>query len=495
MNIIDRAVAWLDPARGLKRAQMRKVLANYDGAEINRRTNHWRRARTDANGAFLGKLADLQSVSRDLTRNNPIAARALEVVTNNTVGTGIVPKIKARNGAKVKDGEAERLNDLLVELAETTQFDADGLHNLYGLQRLVMRTTVESGECLIRRRWRRPGDGFRVPFQMQVLEPDHLDTSKDGPTPSGGVIVQGVEFDAIGRRVAYHLFATHPGASTAWRSSRFTSNRIDASEIAHILRVDRPGQVRGVPWVAPAMVKLKDLAEYDDAQLMRQKIAACFAVFIHGSQMVDPVSAELPESEDRLENIAPGIIEHVPDGQGVSFASPPDVGGYLDVMRVSERRVAAAYGITYEALSNDYGNVNFSSGRMGWIEMARNVDSWRWNMLIPQMMGAFERWFLDGVGVSDDSAAPRKFKLDWTAPRREMIDPAKEMKAMKEAIRSRLMSWQEAMRVLGYDPATVITEFVEDDAAFDKNKIASDSDPRRPINGGDPVMVQADPGN
>jgi lambda family phage portal protein len=495
VNIIDRAVAWIDPQRGLKRAQMRRILAQYDGAEINRRTSHWRRPRTDANGAFLGKLVDLQTISRDLTRNNPMAARALEVVTNNTIGTGIVPKIKPRPGARPKEDDVAKLNEVLKNIAESTQLDADGMHNLCGLQRLIMRTTVESGECLIRRRWRRPSDGLRVPFQIQVLEPDYLDTTKDGPTASGGVIVQGVEFDVIGRRVAYHLYPMHPGATWAWRGGRFTSSRIDASEVAHVLRVDRPGQVRGVPWVAPAMIKIKDAGEYDDAQLMRQKIAACYAVFIHGGQAADPVSDVSPESADRLESIAPGIVEYVPDGQNVSFANPPNVDGYTEVMRISERRIAAAYGITYEALSGDYGNVNFSSGRMGWIEMARNVDSWRWNMFIPQFCARLERWFLDAYGISDDATAQRKYTMDWTAPHREMIDPAKELKAFKEAIRSGLMSWQEVLRMLGYDPVTVAAEIKEDQSLWDQLGVSLDCDPRRPSAGGDPVVVQADPQN
>ena len=74
-----------------------------------------------------------------------------------------------------------------------------------------MRSLVESGEVLVRLRERRVEDGLPVPLQLQVLEADHLDSGKTEELRDGGFILQGIEFDALGRRRAYWLYPTHPG--------------------------------------------------------------------------------------------------------------------------------------------------------------------------------------------------------------------------------------------------------------------------------------------
>lgn len=56
--------------------------------------------------------------------------------------------------------------------------------------------------------------------------------------------------------------------------------RVPASEIIHLFRPLRPGQIRGEPWLARALVKLNELDQYDDAELVRKKTAAMFAGFI-----------------------------------------------------------------------------------------------------------------------------------------------------------------------------------------------------------------------
>jgi capsid protein len=87
-------------------------------------------------------------------------------------------------------------------------------------------------------------------MRLQVLEPDYLDLHRNGVvTAGGGQIIDGIEFDKQGRRVAYWLFTSHPG-SARLMTTQFASVRVPADRVLHIYRVDRPGQVRGVPWLA-----------------------------------------------------------------------------------------------------------------------------------------------------------------------------------------------------------------------------------------------------
>lgn len=358
-NWLDRAIAFFAPRAGLRRQRARLagelLLRHYEAATAGRRTAGWFRGSQDANAAIFGYGGMLRDHARDLVRNNAYAASALATIVDHTVGWGIVgrPRKGSANEAAIR-----RAKELWREWAETPACDAEGRQNLYGLQRQVHRTVAEAGECLVRRRWRRPEDGLPIPLQLQVLEPDYLDTSKEGTTAGGGRIIQGVEFNAIGRRVAYWLFREHPGASLAAVSAFGfgASQRIPASEILHVYRPERPGQVRGVSWFAPVILKMKDVDEYDDATILKAKIAACLAVI---TSDVDGTAPPLGESKDgktpgEIDLIEPGMILNVPPGRNVQVVQPPSVNEHAPFMQVSLHQIATGLGVTFEDLTGDY---------------------------------------------------------------------------------------------------------------------------------------------
>lgn len=481
MNILDRVIATLAPETGARRAKARARMrayenarALYDGASVSRRTAGWRRVSTDANAEIVhGVLGRLRDTSRDLVRNNPYARRGIDAITHNVVGAGVIPQFRSAS-----QSATDALEAMAVEHLDTTAVDADGRHNLYGLQALAMRAVAESGEVLVRRRRRRPEDGLPLPFALQVLESDFLDSSKNGDMGNGNIAVQGVEFDRLGRRVAYWMFDEHPGSTGTMRLPQ--SRRVPAQDVAHVYRMDRPGQVRGVPWLAPVILRMHDYADYEDAQLMRQKIAAVFAAFVTDPDGVDrgPIDGETSSAnEDRLESLEPGIIEYLPPGKEIKFASPPGVEGYGEYARIQLHAIAAGLGVTYETLTGDLSEVNFSSGRMGWLEFQRSIVFWQNSILINQMCKRVEGWFLEAASVGVGVAAPAT--ATWTPPRREMIDPTKEIPAQRDAVRSGFVSLSDAVRSMGKDPMEHFNEMAEDFARLDTLGLVLDSDPRR----------------
>ena len=163
------------------------------------------------------------------------------------------------------------------------------------------------------------------------------------------------------------------------------------------------------------------------------------------------------------------------------MTTPPSTPGYSEYMRTVLHSIAAGFGITYESLTGDLSQVNFSSARMGWLEFQRNLDAWRWSMFVPQFCSPVFRWFLDGVALSslsDSFGEGSQYTIEWTAPRREMIDPQKEVAAMRDAIRCGFCTLSEAQRMLGYDPSKLIKEYKSDLDALDKLEIKLDVDPR-----------------
>jgi lambda family phage portal protein len=486
-NFIDRAASFVSPKWGAARMAARahisralRVKALYEGASLSRRTSGWRAVGTDANAETRLALGRLRDVSRDMVRNNAFAARAKATISHNVVGSGILPSVKSGS-----DARAKQVKDLIARHLETTDIDADGRLNFYGLQALAMSTIVEAGEVLIRMRPRRSEDKFALPFQLQILEPDFLDTSVDGMQSNGNLAIQGVEFSALGRRIAYYIFDQHPGSTSPNASMRTRGIRVSADYVAHIFRADRPGQVRGVSWFAPVLLRMRDFADHVDAKLMQQKIAACFGAFITSETPED--TSNLPEpgvdgyqasgSDYPAESFEPGMIERLKVGEEVSFATPPSTEGFDAYSKVTLREIAAGLNVTYEALTGDLTGVNYSSGRMGWLEYQRSIDGWRWNMLIPQMMDPVENWIQQAVAVATGSTEP--FKLAWTPPRREMIDPDTELKAASTSIRTGLSSRSQELRRLGLEPQDIDEEIAADNARADKLGLVFDSDPRK----------------
>lgn len=474
MNLLDRALAIVAPGVALQRARNRTALSilsnaamRYDAATPGARGKSWHPTAGDADAAAAGQRSRLAFVARDMIRNTAFAVRAQQVITNNVVGDGIIPKVVAPDQAT-----RDALLSLVEDHLDTTAIDAAGRNNLYGLQRLAMNTIVDSGEVIIRRRLRFRSDGLPLPMQVEVLEPDHLDTSLSGRLRNGNEIIEGIEFDQLGRRVAYYLFRDHPGAY-GYRSSR-ESSRVDAANILHIFRQDRPGQKRGVSWFAPIAMQLQDMADHQDAQLMRQKIAACFAAF-RVSLDGEPLESDAAGLSGAL---VPGRIQQLAPGEDIRFASPPGVQGYDEFTRHVMRAVAAGLGVTYEALTGDLSMVNFSSARMGRMEMDRNISSWQWTMLIPQMLQPIGQWVLE-EWQTVQMRPVRGVKLNWVPPHRALVDPTREIPALMNKVRAGFASRSGIVRELGYDPERLIEEIKRDADEADELGLVFNSDARR----------------
>lgn len=469
---IDRVTAPLAPRWTLRRQQARVAFGllarHYEAAATGRRTQGWRRSAGDANAVVGPALARLRESARDLVRNNPYAESALNTICNHTVGGGIVARPRTPDQAAL---------DVWAEWSESVACDADGRHDFAGLQKLVFRTVVESGECLARRRIRFATDGVPMNLQVQLLDPDFLDSAKDSLSAphAGGRIVQGVEFDGIGRRRSYWLFPEHPGSLYG---AGMASQSVPAESVTHVFHATRPGQVRGPSWFAPVLLRAKDFDEYEDATLMKQKIAACLAVITSDP---DGSNAALGTADDTLsppvDMLEPGGILSVASGRRVDIVNPPTVNDYEAYGKSQLRAIATGLGVTYEDLTGDYVGLPFSAARMSRIQHWSRVEDWRWKILIPQFCEPVWQWVMtNAVIMGRLRAVP---KAHWTCEPAPMIDPVNEGLAYQRRIRNGLCSLSEALRELGYDPETVLTEIDRDNQRLDALGIVLDSDPRK----------------
>lgn len=483
MNLIDRFIGWFSPKAAFERARYRyaqSVISEqraYEAAGRGRRTKDWKANGTSASQELAGALSTLRNRSRDLARNNSYAKRAIQGIKNSVVGTGIRPNVL------VESAQSEKLTKALFKKwVKAKACDFDGRLGFYGLQKMIMQAVAESGECLILQK-RVNDPKLPIPLQLQVIEGDYLDHTRDiERTEDGGFIRFGIQFNAQGKRTGYWLYDKHPGDGFGGYLSKF----VPESEVIHVYEVLRPGQVRGVPFGAPAMLRIRDLDSYEDAQLVRQKIAACFTVFVQKPDLNGLTATD----EERMAHIEPGIIEYLTPGETVAFANPPSTEGYQEYTKRVLQGIAAGYGVTYEMLTNDLSNVNFSSGRIGWIEFSRNVLDWQENIMIPALDTIWQ-WFMDAAFLT--GKLPKTYDCDWTVPRREMLDPVKETNALNMQVRNGFKTWSEAVTEMGYDPDEVAEDIAKDYARFDALGLKLECDLRNDLAAKQPPPDPNDP--
>lgn len=480
LNLIERAISVVSPRTALNRARARMALdvaLRYDAASKGRRTAGWRTSSNASANVEVGPaMSVLRERSRDLARNNDYALSAISKIQTNLIGSGVIPVFTSGSVSRNK-----KLKDLWAEWAEFDvlgDFDENG--NIYALQGLIARTMAESGECLALRRFVKD-PRKKIPLEIQVIEPDHIDTLHDSIRRAAGQPFTrlGIQFGANGKRSGYWLYDEHPGDGAFLGTSKLHS----AENVIHVFRRDRPEQIRGVPWLAPCVLRLKDLDDYEDAQLVRQKIAACFSAFVTDVEG----TSDTDSSKDELERIEPGRIEYLPAGKNIAFASPPGAENYDSYTRQVLHGIAIGTGLTYEMLTGDYSQVNFTSGRMGKSDFWSQLDAWQWQVFYPKVLLPLGRWFLDAAELAGFDV--KGVNVDWVFPKRQLVDPTKEIPAMTKSVRAGFTSRQQQIRELGYDPEDVEREIQEDNANADAKGLVLDSDPRRVNNGG---QIQAD---
>lgn len=463
MNLIDKLVGYVAPMAGVRREAARRALdmaRSYDAAKVGRRTDGWVAGGGSANTEIGPALTRVRNRCRDVVRNNEYAAKALDTLVVNTVGEGIV--------AKMPD---QALWDDWCEYC-----DADGQLDFNGLIELAQRTRRESGEVIIRFRARMPEDGLAVPLQIQVLEPDHLDGTRNGPLANGNYAIAGVEFNLIGQRVAYWLFPVHPGDVAAYRLQSLESKRVPASEILHYYRKRRPTQVRGMPELAVSLLRLRDLADYEQAELVRKKIESCFVAFVRTDDPTARLGSETkPTGKAAQEKVAPGMIKYLSNAEGVEFGSPASGGGYGDYTDTQLHAIAAGAGVMYSQMTGNLAKFNFSSYRAGLVEFRQLIKAEQWLALKPMVLAPIARRFQETARLAGATSKPVRAAV-WTMPRLLWVDPLKDVMAAKEEHRGTTKSISETIRERGDDPEKVFAEIAAERKKLKDLGILTDSD-------------------
>ena len=449
--------------------------SSFEGAGYGRRLKNFNPSRSHINIAIEFAGRTLVKRARYLVENAALAGNAVDVWAAWVVGEGIRPRVPS----SVSDEKRKAVRKLWKRWIR--EADADNQTNYYGMQERVAREVYIAGEVFIRRRIRRPGDMRSVPLQLQLLPSEMLDLSYNINLDNGNYIRMGIEFDKIGRRIAYHFWTKHPDDFITQFPPKLRT-RVPAEEVAHIFDARQGQQIRGLSKFARAIVKLFSLDSYNDAELERKRVAALYAGFVtktgEGSALDNPDpngdQSEAPE-------LQPGAMVVLENGEDVKFSSPADVGGSYEPFQYrTALEVAAALSIPYAYLTGDMTRGNFSNVRTDIINFRRKFGQHQSNVMIPQFCERVWEWWLDVAELADMLAVDDDMRDEsHMPPRMDWVDPRADVDAEAKAVRNGFKTRDQVVASQGGDLDEFDEARARENASADKHGLVYDSDPRR----------------
>lgn len=421
---------------------------NLDAASVGRRLEKAGRINNLNSDIFHGAQT-VRARAQYLARNNPHVAAGINALVGASVGTGLQPVPRHPDPA---------VRDLLSAAWRrwTDAADIAGRLDFEALQAIVARGVLEQGEAVVHL----PviDEGLRV----RLLDPQQLPLDFHHNREGGTIIRAGVEFAADGRWSALHVYPMAPGDPL--QLLPLTPVRIEADACCHVFEALAQGQqVRGLSRIAAVVLRALDLDGFEDATLMRQRIANLLSGFI-----TSPDSSAFGETgKGGSLEWEPGCLTDLPPGAGIEWSEPPDAGAnYADFVRSHLRAVASGLGCTYEAVSSDYSSTNYSSARAAMVDMRRTVEQFQHLTFVPLFLNrVWRRWVtvevLRGTLPSTVLAEPG---CDWLAPKWENPDPKASAETEEIELRNGLKSRTRAANERGIRVEDLDAEIAADRA-------------------------------
>lgn len=414
----------------------------FEGAAFNRLVSDWVTTTNSIDSEIRKDLKKLRDRARDLSQNNDYAKNAIRVITNNVVGQGITMQaaVKMRRGNKMDDATNTAIEAAWDKWKKKRRCHTGGTLSFNDIERQVMHAVAESGEVFVRKVRYNFGDS-KVPLALEIIEADRLDEQLNRMSRNGNEIRMGIERNAWGRPVAYHFRRNHPGDYPfVDGTTQQKYDVIPADEVIHLYKQDRPGQSRGVPWLASAIMRMHHLHGYTEAEVIAARAEACRMGFIQSPE--DDALQDGTENGQAVTNFEPGKIERLAPGETYTESKPNRPGGqYEPFVRAMLRSMAAGIGVSYATLSRDYSDTNYSSSRLSLLD---DRDQWRvlQSWLIENFhKPVFEEWLdlaelageltLTGYNLNPDFYR----SVRWIPRGWQWVDPVKEITAYKEAVR------------------------------------------------------------
>lgn len=469
MNRVDKVIGYFAPGIAAKRARARSEIVRHEkfvqvlsqgygshGASKTKKSmKMWNPDIGDADSDIHDYIDDLRARSRDLAMGGAIVAGANKTMRTNVVGTGLklMPAFDSEFLNMTEEQAAEFKANIEREWAlwaDSKNCDAAGLNDFYGLQQLAFLSQLQSGDVfallpIIQRKF--------SPYDLKVnlVEADRCSSPNLADTEK---IRSGVELDNDGMIVAYHFSKRHPGSGLSYLGGDQSWTRVLARgeksgryNVLHLIESERPGQLRGVPIIAPVIEALKQLDRYTEAELTAAAVQAMFTVFIESELDnpeegfgIKPPDIDEDDEEYAQEDIklGAGAVQFLNPGEKANFADPTRPNPNFDpFVTAILRQIGSALEIPYELLTKHFTS-SYTASRAALLEAWKMFRMRRTWLAKAFCQPIYEEWFVEAVtkgridapGIFSDPAIFRAYtKAEWHGPSQGLLDPVKEVGA------------------------------------------------------------------
>jgi lambda family phage portal protein len=454
---------WIDNLAGRLGYQRSKPQRrNFQAASIGRLTANWNASQTSVNQDLKMQLNLMRARSRDLVLNNDYGKKFIQMVGTHMVGPG---GFNLQVRVTEPDGRPDGLANDAIERAFNTWSkrgvcDVTGKMSFLDIQQLAAKMVARDGECLIRKVYGRASQNPHG-FGLQMLSIDRLDVNRNEVLKDGREIRMGVEMTRFGRPVAYHVLVKNPADGVYTLNNGLMYERIPADEIYHLFVPYETEQIRGVPWMHTAILRLQNLGGFEEAAVIAARVGASKMGFFtsedgDGTALADGTDA----NGNLIKEADPGIFDVLPPGYDFKSFSPDyPTANYEPFIKSCLRGIASGLGVAYNTLANDLEGVNFSSIRTGVLEERDNwmvLQNW---MIESFLQDVFEQWLrqamLNSAIIMPNGSPLPITKLEkfnrgyWQGRRWSWVDPLKDAEAAVLLINNSLKSRREVMSEAG----------------------------------------------
>ncbi|GIO33117.1 phage portal protein [Paenibacillus albilobatus] len=442
LNWLERSIATISPQWAYKRMAWRSAVSAFDGGSTGRLNRNWNPGTEGYDKISQGERTRIRLRAQDLERNSDIAGAILLAFDRNVVGGGMMLQAKIpHNMPGNADGEMNHaIEDLWEEFSKPENIDITGTQSLDEIEETLIRRYIVDGGIIVVKVYT---DDKRFPFKIQVRSVDDLNTLNTiVPLENGNRIVEGIELDKYNKPIAYHFKKLDgqtllPGESV----------RVKAEDVIFLFKKNSPKQVREVSELATALPRIKDANQFIEAVSIKERVLACLSVFIKrdtpsGGGPGRGISQFATDRKDYSGmTLSPGMIGELNPGDEVQTVIPAgQASNSKEFITTLVRLSSAGIGLSYEAVSRDLSQVNYSSARQGLIE-DRKLYKKLQKMLIKKVLTPIYLEFLDVMHLTGQLDFPDYFNKRkeygahvWIPPGYNWIDPAKEANANKTAL-------------------------------------------------------------
>ena len=455
MGFIDSIVAKFSPKAAYEREAYRRAydwLRNYDAGDYDRPNQNWRVDNQSAELTDRYSRMNVLARARDLERNSDIMNSVIGAFERNIIGGGY--SLQAQTGEPELNKTIEKA---WKKWCKKRNCDVTGTQSLSQMLRMAVHRKKVDGGILFVKRY--TSDGY-LPFKLQMVEVDELDSDTMVPHNSGNKVVGGIEYNKWNKPVGYFI--------RQYDLDGFTITEpiwIKADDVIFYFSKKRPSQIREMSDMAPTITRIRDVNEFMMSISVKQRIEACLSVFIKksiptggiGRSGAGAASAERTSYDGKM--LSPGMIKELNAGDEVQVVNPSgQAADATSFTKLQQRLIGAGQGISYEAMSRDMSESNYSSARQGIIEDDLTCSAER-ELLAEVMDEIYETFVISAVLAGkldipkfwDEGEKERYLSHDWIKAPKPWIDPVKESTANRTALETGQKTFKEIAGENGKD--------------------------------------------